>query len=344
MTLTTGPVMSTEPPRRSRAAALWEDHGRRAVVITIAALVALVVSRAAPLAGPLLVALLLGAVVTNAPRLGPGFLGRSPRMDKLFLRAGIVLLGLKVVFADVLALGASGLTVVLVTVAVTFALTHWIGGLLGVPLELRTLIAAGFSICGAAAIAAVESSVRAKSKDVAVAVALVTVFGSVMIGVVPALGGLLGLSPTQMAVWAGASVHEVAQVVATASVIGGGAAVVATAMTVKLARVVLLAPVQVLSARLCDQEAGARRGPVVPTFVVGFLVAVAVRSTGVLSAEVLAVASDLTTVLLAAAMFGLGTNLVWRSLWPLPIRAVLLGTASTLVAATTSLVLVATLV
>ena len=85
---------------------------------------------------------------------------------------------------------------------------------------------------------------------VALAVALVTVFGTIMIGVVPTLGHLWGLTDEQTAIWAGASIHEVAQVIAAASLIGaGGATALATATTVKLARVALLAPVQVVSAR-----------------------------------------------------------------------------------------------
>ncbi len=84
----------------------------------------------------------------------------------------------------------------LATVVTTYAATQVAGRLLGLERDLVTLIAAGFSICGAAAIAAVESSIRAKPKDVALAVALVTVFGTVMIGAIPALGHACSASPT----------------------------------------------------------------------------------------------------------------------------------------------------
>ena len=235
--------------------------------------------------------------------------------------------------------------VVLATVVTTYAATQVVGRLLGLERDLVTLIAAGFSICGAAAIAAVESSVRAKPKDVALAVALVTVFGTIMIGAVPALGGLLGLTDEQAAIWAGASIHEVAQVIAAASLIGaGGATVLATATTVKLARVALLAPVQLVSARICRSEDVTRRGPLVPLFLVGFLAAVAIRSTGVLPQVALDLASSLTTVLLSAAMFGLGTGIVARHLWPVPVRVLVLATISTLVAAGVALGLVTLLV
>jgi uncharacterized integral membrane protein (TIGR00698 family) len=230
--------------------------------------------------------------------------------------------------------------VVLATVVTTYASTQLVGRALGLERTLVTLIAAGFSICGAAAIAAVESSVRARPKDVALAVALVTVFGTVMIGVIPTLGHLFQLTNEQTAVWAGASIHEVAQVIAAASLIGaGGATVLATATTVKLARVALLAPVQIISARVCRSSDAVRNGPIVPLFLVGFLAAVAVRSTGLLPQDALEVAGWLTTLLLSAAMFGLGTAIVAKHLWPVPVRALFLALASTLVAGAVSLAL-----
>ena len=303
------------------------------------------ISAAAPLLGPLLVALVIGVVAANTPRLGRYVVGTAPRLDRFLLRSGIVLLGLKIAITDILALGVPGIAVVLATVVTTYAATQVVGRLLGLERDLVTLIAAGFSICGAAAIAAVESSVRAKPKDFALAVALVTVFGTIMIGAVPALGGVLGLSDEQTAIWAGASIHEVAQVIAAASLIGaGGATVLATATTVKLARVALLAPVQLVSARICRSEDVTRRGPLVPLFLVGFLAAVAIRSTGVLPQVALDLASSLTTVLLSAAMFGLGTGIVARHLWPVPVRVLVLATISTLVAAGVALGLVTQLV
>lgn len=325
-----------DPPTRA-------DHARRLVVASGVALVALAISSVAPLASPLILALALGVAAANTPGMARFVVGTSPRLDKSLLRAGVALLGLRVVVEDVLRLGVPGLVVVAATVVCTYAATQLTGRALGLDRELTTLVAAGFSICGAAAVAAVEASIRARPKDVALAVALVTVFGTAMIGLVPGLAHLLGLSDEQAAVWAGASVHEVAQVVAAASVISGGAGVVAVATTVKLARVLLLAPVQVVSARVCRQHGG-RTGPLVPLFLVGFLVAVAVRSVGVLPQTSLDAAAQLTTFLLSAAMFGLGTDIVARQLWPVPARVLALAGVSTGVAAGLSLGLVVLLI
>jgi uncharacterized integral membrane protein (TIGR00698 family) len=306
-----------------------------------AAVVALAVSGFLPLLGPLLVALALGVLAANVPGVQRFVVGTSPRLDKLLLRSGVVLLGLKVSLADVADLGMAGVGVVLLTVVVTFATTQLVGRALGLSREMTTLIAAGFAICGAAAIAAIESTIRARAKDVALAVALVTVLGSAMIGVVPLLSRTIGLTDEQAAVWAGASIHEVAQVIAAGSLVSSAA--VATATTVKLARVALLAPVQVVSARVCRKQ-GIRQGPLVPAFLVGFVAAVAVRSSGLLPHALLERASELTTLLLSAAMFGLGTTIVARQLWPVPIRVLALACISTGVAALVSIAMVTSLV
>lgn len=330
-----------EQPRT--APAPGAGRSRRLVVAGAAAAAAVAISTVVPLLGPLLVALLIGVAVANVPGTRR-VVTPSPGTDRLLLRGGIVLLGLKVALADVLDLGLGGLTVVLVTVVATYAVTQVTGRALGLTRELTTLVAAGFSICGAAAVAAVESSIRARPKDVALAVALVTVFGSLMIALVPALGHVLGLSDQQTAVWAGASIHEVAQVIAAASLVSASTTVLATAMTVKLARVALLAPAQVVSARVCSQDDGGRSGPLVPVFLLGFLAMVAARSTGLVPDDVVGLAGTLTTWLLAAAMFGLGTTIVARHLWPVPVRALVLATVATGVAAGVSLVLVVVLV
>ena len=309
-----------------------------------------------PGVSPLLVAILAGALWRNlAPvpaRLAPGVAVSGKRL----LRAGIVLLGLQVSLGSVLGLGAGVLAVVVASVTVTFCATLWIGHLLGIGLAQRLLIASGFSICGAAAVAGVDGVTRAKEEEVATAVALVVLFGTLMIPLVPFLGGVLGLEDQALGIWIGASTHEVAQVVAAGGTMGGGA--LAVAVTVKLARVLMLAPIAAgvaIHQRRSTQPAGAagfaasaegaaspgsaavRRPPLVPLFILGFIAAMALRTTGVLPEPVLAGAQVLQTLLLSAAMFALGLGVHVKSLLRLGYRPILLGALSTAVILATSL-------
>lgn len=305
----------------------------------LAAAVAAVISAAFPLASPLLVALVIGVAVTNSRHGRHSILHGQAQLTKHLLRCGVVLLGLKLPIDAVLEIGLGGIAVVVTTVVFTYYGTLEVGRRFGLEPRFVTLVALGFSICGAAAIAAVADTVRARQRDVGLAVALVTVFGSMMIAVIPWAAGMLSLSERQAAVWAGASIHEVAQVVAAGSILGGGAVAVAT--TVKLGRVALLAPMSILVARRCPPDGSESRPPALPWFLVGFMIAVTVRSLGVLPGTALLVSGVATNVLLAAGMFGLGLGIRFKELWPVPGRALAMAAISTLIAAGTSLVGVA---
>jgi uncharacterized membrane protein YadS len=146
----------------------------------------------------------------------------------------VALLGLQLALAQVLSLGPGVLLAVVTTVAVSFAGTLRIARLLGFSRGLRILVATGFSICGASAVAAVSAVVDHEDDDVATAMGLVTVFGGLAIVGLPALAGALQLPGDELGHWAGLSLPEVGQVVAaaapagavgvTAAVVGGRAA------------------------------------------------------------------------------------------------------------------------
>jgi uncharacterized integral membrane protein (TIGR00698 family) len=222
---------------------------------------------------------------------------------------------------NILQLGVGGVAVVIGVVTATFFGTIWLGRRAGLGPRLSLLIATGFAICGASAIAAIEGVTEADSRDVAFAIALVSLFGTLAIFVLPPVGHALGLHGREFGSWVGASVHDVGQVVATAS--SQGPPAVQSAVVVKLTRVVLLAPIvagvsiglrRSREQALGAEQASARRPPAVPLFVVGFLGAVAVRSTGVLPASLLSAIADVDMAILAVALAGLGTTVNIREM------------------------------
>lgn len=289
-------------------------------------------------ASPLLIAIVLGVVVANAaPRLAvlePGLTLASKRL----LRIGVALLGLQLAISDVVGLGwgAMGVAAAVVTAGIGGALLF--GKWLGVGWSERMLIACGFSICGAAAAAAVDGVIDARKRELVTTVALVVVFGTAMIPILPTLSGALGLDSTEAGMWAGAAIHEVAQVVAAGSALdattaaAGGA--LAVAVTVKLARVALLAPVVAVVGAVARRSGNARRDehtpPLVPAFLVAFLVLVAVRATGVIGPQALEVAHWVQVALLTVAMFALGTGVRRDVIRGLGWRPLVLATAATM--------------
>jgi uncharacterized membrane protein YadS len=160
-------------------------------------------------------------------------------------------------------------------------------------------------------------------------VALVTLCGSLAIVVLPALRGPLGLDPVAFGSWVGAGVHDIGQAVATAEQVPGA---LAAAVVVKLARVALLAPLVAAVALTRPAPAGPASGlprpPLLPLFVGGFLLAIAVASSGLVPGAVLQAAAAVQGVLMVAALVGLGTGIRLALLRRTDPRALVLGLAS----------------
>lgn len=321
----------------------------------LAAAIAWPVSALVPVVSPLLVAIVLGIVLGNAvPTLPARF---RPGLDfaaKPLLRLGIVALGAQVVLGDILDLGWPVLVLAAVVVAVGIATSMLVARLTRVDGDLALLIGCGFGICGAAAVAGIESTMRAKKEDVAAAIGLVVLFGTAMIAVVPLTSSGLGLDEATAGMWAGASTHEVAQVVAIGGIIGPAALEVA--VLVKLARVIMLAPtvailelvmrrsearVRTASAEAGDESAvpapAGQRPPIVPLFVIGFLLMAGLRTFGLLPEMAVAGLGIVQTVCLSMAMFALGRGVQWRALRSLGGGPIALATMTTIVVALVAL-------
>jgi uncharacterized integral membrane protein (TIGR00698 family) len=293
---------------------------------------------------PLLTAaVVLGILVGQLPVLRPALAGPlAPGLtvaSHRLMRLGVVLLGLKLSLVDIAGLGWITITSTVLIVVLTFLGTLWLGRLVGLPGHQPLLIASGFAICGASAIGAIRGVVRARDEETATPVALVTLCGTLAIGVLPLLWHPLGLTDVQFGHWVGAGVHDVGQVVATAQI--AGPAALAVAVVVKLTRVLMLAPVvagvAVYERRRNRETVAAPRPPVVPLFVAGFLALVLVRTLVPLPAGVLEAAELVQTGLLAMALFGLGTAVRLGTLLSTGGRALGVGLASWLLIAVLAL-------
>jgi uncharacterized integral membrane protein (TIGR00698 family) len=312
----------------------------------------LIKNNTAGVISPLVIAVVLGALTSNLGwlpencRVGLGFAARN------LLRLGIVLLGLQLSFSQVRELGAPGLALVIVVVAATFVGTQWLGKKMGLSPGLSLLVATGFSICGASAIAAMRPVSDADDDDMAYAIALVTICGTLAIFLLPAIGELIGFSGAQFGSWVGASVHDVAQTVATAA--SGNDDAQDAAIVVKLTRVMLLAPLVAAVSFTRRQKLNrtsatdsktqkAKLPPIVPLFVVGFIAAISINSSFNLPSEFLSNVKWLEKSLLACALVGLGAGVDARKLRRVGTRPLALGLISWMLIATLSALGVAVL-
>jgi len=262
------------------------------------------------------------------------------------LRVAIILLGLQLTSSQVIEIGSRGLGIIAATVLATFTFTVCIGKFLGVEPKLAQLIAAGTSICGASAIFATNTVTKADDEDVAYSVACVTVFGSVAMFAYPLLPGLLHLDPHGFGLWAGASIHEIAQVVAATFQDGQQAGEFGT--IAKLTRVLLLAPMVIAIGLMAVRGTKHRISgagtvsarPPVPWFVLGFVALVGVNSLVTIPAEAKASIVAATTFLLSIALAAMGLETNIRKLASRGFRPALLGAFAFLFIATFSLTLI----
>ena len=294
----------------------------------ISALAAFAVSSRNDKISPVTISLVLGVLAANTNLLTQG---SKPGIDfaaRKLLRLGVILLGFRLALGDLQKIGSiKGLLAVVLVVVAAFVGITLLGRAMKLSGSLSLLVATGYSICGVSAIAAVRPLTAADEEEVAYAIGLVTLFGSLSMLLYPIIGDpILSLSAEQFGWWTGAAVHDVAQVVATSS--SNGDLALEVAVVVKLARVVLLAPL-VLAISLCQRGSVnseiTNRPPIVPVFVILFVAAVVLRSTNLLSSTLIDVINSFRSWLFAMAMFAVGSSVRLKSMFSMGGRPLVLG-------------------
>ena len=281
---------------------------------------------------PLLYATAFGIAIGNGLRvidpemkaMKPTEVGLSFAKRRL-LRAGIILYGAKVTFAKMLGIGLPGLLTDLYVVSSTLLLGFGLGRLLGLSEALVTLISTGSAICGCSAVAATQPIINAEAHEVAAAVGVVVLCGTLAMFIYPALFKLvpaLAANPKLMGIYTGATVHELAGVVAAGNAMG--ADVASTSVITKLLRVFLLEPWIIAlyylgigqpkdaAASSASASASGKKGKGVPWFAFGFVGVAVVNSVWGIAPSLQRLFTTLSAGFLASAMaaLGLDTDLV----------------------------------
>jgi len=236
---------------------------------------------------PVMLALILGMIVGNLwipPRAWSAGIKYS---IKKALPIGIILMGVRLNFSDLLKAGAAGVALsvaeVLIAIVALNAVCRW----LNLTRKMATLLGVGTGICGGSAIIAVAPVIEADEAEVTLSVATISLLGLLGMFALPFVGHLLELSSRAFGTWAGLAIHQTPQVIAAGFAYSTEAGEVAT--VVKLARVCLLAPVVFfvgLSYRRRESSSQMNHDPkihytqMIPTFVLGFFTIMMLRSLG----------------------------------------------------------------
>ena len=284
----------------------------------------------------LTIAIALGIVLGNTvyPRVAIACAPGVGIAKQQLLRIGIVLYGLRITFQQIAGVGMTAIVTDFMVLSSTFLLAYWLGTrIFKLDRDTALLIGAGSSICGAAAVMATEPVVRAQASKVSIAVATVVVFGTAGMFLYPALYHLgwtaLPIFQTQNSygIYAGSTIHEVAQVFAAGQAVGSKAADIA--VIVKMIRVMMLAPFLLLlsgwlrfrSAHLSEQS----RKITIPWFAVFFVVMAGINSLQWLPASLTHELIVLDNFLLAMAMAALGLTTHLGAIRSAGIKPLMLG-------------------
>lgn len=266
---------------------------------------------------PLIVGIVLGILYANSLRnhLPQTWVPGITFCTKFVLRAGIILYGFRLTYQQVMQIGLPAIVIDTIIVLFTIIIGVIVGRLLKMDRDISLLTSTGSAICGAAAVLGAEPIVRSEPHKTAVAVSTVVIFGTLSMFLYPVLyrSGVFDLTPEQMGLYTGATLHEVAHVAGAGNAMGE--AISDPAVIVKMIRVLLLAPallvMSIVLARIPAKSAGTtecRRRVTIPWFAVGFVIVIAFNSLNLLPREAVDAINTFDTFLLTMAMTALGAE------------------------------------
>jgi uncharacterized integral membrane protein (TIGR00698 family) len=333
-------------PSQSRVASqAWFRRGLGLILCIGIAVLAEIGGTFAPLIGAPLFAIAIGVLIANAvPALAQQKSLRISDTSKICLKGGIILLGASLDLGDIIHTGLGSLPLLGVTMASGLICALWLGKSLDIDWRMRCLIGIGTTICGASAIAALAPVIRAKAEEIAYSVTVVFFFNMVAVFTFPTLGHLLGLSDNGFGIWAGTAVNDTSAVVAAGFAFSQAAGTTAT--IVKLTRTTLIIPL-VLGFGLAlpflvKQDGNETRSlakrvyAAVPTFIILFVLAAAANTAGLIGSHAMQV-QMLGRLVMVVALAAVGLQGHWRAFAGAGSRPLVLGLATWIVVAASSL-------
>ena len=278
--------------------------------------------------GQLVIAILIGMIWRAAVGVPHQAIAGTNFASKKLLRLGIILLGMRLNLVDIAKAGPKVLVMAAIVITFTLTVVYALTRFYKVEKKLGILTACGTAICGAAAVIAIGPQVKAKDEEVAVSAAIVAILGTIFTLAYTLLYPVLNLSPYEYGVFSGATLHEIAHVIAAAA--PGGSQSVDIAVIMKLTRVACLVPVAILIGIWFQRGEGTGekkswRDIPIPWFIFGFLAVSAVHSLGIVPEKI---ASDIVVIsymLMAMAMAGLGLNVEFKTFRRLGTKAFVAG-------------------
>lgn len=290
-------------------------------------------------------AILIGLLIANTIRV-PAIFRPGVATYEFWLKAGIVLLGVRFLLGDVLKLGAISLLCVVIELAVSIALMTWLGKVFHLSPKLTSLLAVGSSICGVSAIIAAQGAIDADEEDASYAIAAILSLGAISLFVFPVVGHWLHLSDYGFGLWAGLAVDNTAEATAAGALFSDAAGKIAVlAKTSRNATIgfVVLGYAMYWASRSQTQIVTSKAAFLwqkFPKFVLGFLAVSACATAGLFSKPQLLDLANLSRWAFLLTFAGVGLRTDIRQMSKQGVRPFIVGAAGEIAIAIITLLMV----
>ena len=305
------------------------ENGLGVLITLIIAIAAYFLGKMVPVIGGAVLGITFGILITSLFKLPANSRKGIKFTSKYILQLAVVLLGFDMNMASVIRVGQQSLLVILLTISAAFITALFVGRLLKVNKTLTTLVGVGTAICGGSAIAAASSAINADDQDISYSISTIFLFNVIAVFLFPFVGHLLNLSDTGFGMWAGTAINDTSSVVAAGFSYSDAAGNFAT--VVKLTRSLMILPVTLALAFVTARENREQQHfnfvQIFPWFVLAFLVAAILNSTGWIPVTITGTLAQTGKFLIIMAMAAIGLNTSIQGFVKAGPRALILGAA-----------------
>lgn len=252
--------------------------------------------------------------------LGTPFPSFTTKAVSWLLKIAIIGLGFGMNISETLSTGKDGFLLTVASIIATLVLGYILGKYLKINKKTTHLISSGTAICGGSAIATVASVIKARTKDISIALGVIFLLNSVALLLFPPLGSFFELTQHQFGLWSAISIHDTSSVVGAAHAYGDESLRVAT--TVKLARALWIIPVSLLSSFLFKEKGNSYN---IPYFIFLFVIAILLNSYFPIPISITSGITSISKSLLVVTLFLIGAGLSVESIRSAGWKPMLLG-------------------
>ena len=296
------------------------------------AVVAYIINAILPsgLLGATLIALLLGMLLNPIVMRTDSYDSGMNWTSKYVLRAGIILAGITLSFSQVIEAGKYALVLMVFTLATAFGVGYLCKKVFKINWKLASLLSISTAICGGTAVATLGPTIHAKNRDIAYAISATFLFDLLTVIAFPWIGQWLGLSDTSYGLWIGTAVNDTSSVVAAGYAFSDAAGILAT--IVKLTRTLFIVPIVLIFSWIYAKKETPSQSAekvniknIFPWFILGFLIVVGIRSTGLLPETTVDIVAFLSKFFLSMALAAIGLKTSFKEIAGVGIKPMVAG-------------------